>query len=179
VTDWSADGRYLLFEKDTSIGGEYDIWVLPLDGGAAFAYNPTRFDERAATLSPDGHWIAYVTSESGTYEVVVQSFPDPAVRRVQASANGGYAPRWAGGGAELYYYDLTGAIVRVSLTADRSIVHSDRVAQAPGPYQWAVTASGEWLIGFAPRAGDEGLGAAGGNHFPIYVTVGWAAAVGH
>jgi hypothetical protein len=58
-------------------------------------------------------------------------------------------------------------------------VHSDRVAQAPGPYQWAVTASGEWLIGLAPRAGDEGLGAAGGNHFPIYVTVGWAAAVGH
>jgi len=179
VTDWSADGRYLLFEKDTSIGGEYDIWVLPLDGGPAFAYNPTRFDERAATLSPDGHWIAYVTSESGTYEVVVQSFPDPAVRRVQASANGGYSPRWAGGGAELYYYDLTGAIVRVSLTADLSIVHSDRVAQEPGPYQWAVTASFDWLIGRAPRAGDEGLGAAGGNHFPIYVTVGWAAAVGH
>jgi len=53
------------------------------------------------------------------------------------------------------------------------------VAQAPGAYQWGVTASGGWLIGFAPRAGDEGLGAAGGNHFPIYVTVGWAAAVGH
>jgi len=177
VTDWSPDGRYLLFEKDTSIGGQYDIWVLPLDGGEAFAYNPTRFDERAATLSPDGHWIAYVTGESGILEVVVQSFPNPAVRRVQVSANGGYAPRWAAGGAELYYYDLAGAVVRVSLTADLSIVHSDRVAQAAGPYQWAVTATGEWLLGLGPRIGDEGVAAAGGNHFPIYVTVGWAAAI--
>jgi eukaryotic-like serine/threonine-protein kinase len=177
VTDWSADGRYLFFEKDTSLGGDYDIWVLPLEGGEAFAYNPTRFDERAATLSPDGHWIAYATSESGNYEIVVQSFPDPGVRRVRISANGGYAPRWARGGAELYYYDLTGSIVRVSLTDDLAIAHSERVGRAPTPYQWAVTANGERLLGLAPKIGDEGAGADGGKHFPIYVTVGWAAAI--
>src|SRR6185503_11853167 len=89
VTDWSADGRFLVFEKDSHIGGDNDIWLLPLSGGDAFAYRPTAFDERSAKLSPDGRWIAYVTSESGVYEVVVQSFPDPAARRVQISANGG------------------------------------------------------------------------------------------
>jgi Tol biopolymer transport system component len=177
VTDWSADGRYLVFEKDTGIGGDYDIWVLPLEGGEAFAYNPTRFDERSARISPDGHWIAYETNESGVYEVVVQSFPDPGVRRVQISANGGNTPRWARGGAELYYYDLAGAIVRVSLTQEMSIAHSERVAQAGWPYQWAVTANAERLLGLVLNARDESAAASRGSLFPIYVTLGWTAAM--
>lgn len=177
VTDWSADGRYLVFEKDTHIGGDYDIWVLPLAGGEAFAYNPTRFDERSARISPDGRWIAYVTAESGVYEVVVQSFPDPSVRRVQVSANGGYAPRWARGGAELYYYELTGTIVRVSLTSELSVGHSARVGQAAGPYQWGVTGDGERVLTLTVAPQDGRVATARGDDFPIYVTVGWESAV--
>jgi Tol biopolymer transport system component len=177
VTDWSADGRYLVFEKDTCIGCDYDIWLLPLAGGDAFAYNPARFDERSARLSPDGRWIAYVTSESGAYEVVVQSFPDPSVRRVQISANGGYAPRWTRGGAELFYFELTGALVRVSLTSELSVGPSVRVGQAAGPYQWGVTRDGERLLTF-PATRQEGRGApARGDAFPIYVTLGWESSV--
>jgi Tol biopolymer transport system component/DNA-binding winged helix-turn-helix (wHTH) protein len=177
LTDWSPDGRFLVFERDSHVGGDYDIWLLPLAGGDAFAYRPTDFDERAAKLSPDGRWMAYVTSESGVYEVVVQSFPDPAVRRMQISANGGYAPRWARDGAELYYYDLAGAIVRVSLTADAAIKSAERVAAAPAPYQWGVTADGARLLALALTRDDRGVGGQRGKDFPIYVTLEWDSAI--
>ena len=153
VTDWSADGRLILFERDSCIGCAYDIWVLPTDEGTQpFAYIESDFDERSAKLSPDGRWIAYMTSESGIYEVVVQSFPDPANGKLQFSSNGGSAPRWARGGKELYYYDVTGSIVRVPLSTDGALQAGDpvRVAAAPGGNRWGVSADGERLLIASP-----------------------------
>ncbi len=66
VTDWSDDGRFILFEQDSCLGCDSDIWVLPRSGGAEpYAFASTQFDELSAVLSPDGRWIAYVTYESG------------------------------------------------------------------------------------------------------------------
>lgn len=96
---------------------------------------------------------------------------------MQVSANGGYAPRWARGGAELYYYELTGTIVRVSLTSELSVGHSARVGQAAGPYQWGVTGDGERVLTLTVAPQDGRVVAARGDDFPIYVTVGWESAV--
>jgi Tol biopolymer transport system component/DNA-binding winged helix-turn-helix (wHTH) protein len=176
VTDWSADGRFIVFEKDACVGCGYDIWVLPMSGDhEPFAYTNTPFDERAARLSPDGRWLAYSTSESGIYEVVVQSFPDPAQGKWQISANGGSGPQWARDGQELYYYDVTGSIVRVQVATDAvfEVGRAVRVSEAAAAYQWDVTADGGRLLKTAPAVMDSPTAPSGAGRFPITVILNW------
>ena len=101
-TDWSRDGRYLIYvliDPKT----RYDLWVLPLsDGGRPFPFLQTPFDERAGTVSPNGRWIAYVSNELGRDEIYVRPFPQGA-GKWQVSTAGGTQPRWRSNGSELFY----------------------------------------------------------------------------
>ena len=57
----------------------------------------------ALTVSPDGRWIAYVSDETGEFEVWLESL-DPSVRRRwNVSSGDGFAPRWSREGRELVY----------------------------------------------------------------------------
>jgi dipeptidyl aminopeptidase/acylaminoacyl peptidase len=101
--DWSRDGRYLIEEvlDDPKTGN--DIWVLPLLGDRKpFPYLRSSFNEHNAKLSPDGHWLAYVSNETKRDEVYVQSFPTPG-GKWQISANGGGSPVWSKDGKELFF----------------------------------------------------------------------------
>ena len=83
-TDWSRDGRIVLFtSRDPKTG--FDIWALPLDG-KPLPIVQTAFDEQAAQFAPDGHWIAYQSNESGVAEVYVRPFPGPGERLPSPSA---------------------------------------------------------------------------------------------
>ena len=57
--DWSADGRFLLYD-DLDPKRGFDIWALPLEGDPKepFAVVQTDFDEGLAQFSRDGTWIA-------------------------------------------------------------------------------------------------------------------------
>ena len=61
-----------------------------------------RFNESAPQFSPDGHWLAYVSDESGRYETYVQPYPGPGGKR-QISTDGGTEPVWNRNGRELFY----------------------------------------------------------------------------
>src|SRR5690606_29511852 len=54
-------------------------------------------------LSPDGRWLAYVSSETGRREVYLVPYPDVGAVREQVSSQGGAEPRWTRGGRELIY----------------------------------------------------------------------------
>jgi len=105
-SDWSRDGRYLLFTQvDPKTRG--DIWVLPDPGGSAatgqpFVFQRTNAMETQAQLSPDGKWIAYVSNESDASEIYVRPFPT-GPGRWKVSTGGGVEPRWRNDGRELYY----------------------------------------------------------------------------
>jgi WD40-like Beta Propeller Repeat len=62
-----------------------------------------QFSEIHPTVSPDGHWIAYTSDESGIQEVYVRAFPGTAAGRWQVSNGGGFQPRWSSDGRELYF----------------------------------------------------------------------------
>jgi hypothetical protein len=64
--------------------------------------------------------MAYSTNDSGTYQIVVQSFPDPNGGRWQITAQGGVEPKWRRDGRELYYLALDGKLMSVPLKADRT-----------------------------------------------------------
>jgi serine/threonine-protein kinase len=53
-------------------------------------------------FSPDGRWLAYVSNESGRYEIYVQPYPGPG-GKWQISTEGGTEPAWNYNGRELFY----------------------------------------------------------------------------
>jgi hypothetical protein len=65
--------------------------------------------ERAASISPDGDWVAYSSNESGREEVYVRAFPQPS-DKIPISESGGTEPRWSPNGRTLYYREGTALV---------------------------------------------------------------------
>jgi len=108
-SSWSPDGQVLAF-FEVNPATQRDIWVLrmgePSAGsgqvGKVQPFLRTRFDEAVPRFSPDGRWLAYISNESGRYEIYVQPFPGPG-GKWQISTEGGTEPVWNRNGRELFY----------------------------------------------------------------------------
>ncbi len=76
-------------------------------------------------FSPDGRWLAYEGSESGSYEVYVRPFPGPG-GKWQISTGGGVLPKWSRNGKELFYRTTDSKIMVVNYTASSDSFHADK-----------------------------------------------------
>lgn len=113
-SDWSPDGRFLLFRSVDPVTS-HDLWALPLDGRRQpFPVVRTNFVEAFGQFSPDGQWIAYQSNETGRDEVYVQPFPGPGPK-LQISTQGGAQMRWRRDGKELFYLALEGRMMAVQI----------------------------------------------------------------
>jgi Tol biopolymer transport system component len=118
ATDWSRDGRQLLFRSLDRISGIHDVWTTPIEQPTPAPVLATAADERDAQWSPDERWIAYQSDESGRAEIYLQRFPGPG-GKVRISTGGGTQVRWRADGRELFYVtpDNELAAVAVALPA--------------------------------------------------------------
>jgi len=98
---WSPHGERLAF-IEISPTTAADIWVLQLSDRKAQPFLQTPAYESAAQFSPDGHWLAYGSDESGRREIYVQPYPGPG-GKWQISIDGGNEPVWNRNGRELFY----------------------------------------------------------------------------
>lgn len=113
-TDWSRDGRYVVYVS-TNPQTKQDVWTLPMEGGGKpIPIVTSPFNEIQARVSPDGRWIAYASDETGRWEVYLQSFPVPGNKQV-VSIGGGGQPQWRGDGRELFYLALDRTLMSVPL----------------------------------------------------------------
>ena len=178
-TDWSRDGRFILYENDDP-NSRTDLWVLPLFGDKKpELFLQTPFAEQHARFSPDGKWIAYVSDESRTAEVYVQSFP-PSGGKWQVSTKGGFTPRWRRDGKELFYLapdrrimsvDVKAAGTTFEVSTARALFEAPvDVASAAAANRYDVSADGQRFLVNAPV---ENTGSA-----PITVVVNWNAGLG-
>ena len=107
-TSWSPGANAIAFiQRPTP--DTFGIYVLLMDGPSA--RKPSLFLESRDVLwhpdfSPDGHWIAYVSSESGRSEVYIQPFPGPGAK-TQVSTAFGSEPIWTAHGRELLFRGAT------------------------------------------------------------------------
>jgi serine/threonine-protein kinase len=137
-TSWHPSGKFLVFEQQ-STQTTSDLLILPLESSAAGfkAGKPAVFlnsprVECEAAFSPDGRWLAYVSSESGTYELFVRAFPGPG-GKWQVSTGGGRFPTWSRAGKRLFYR-----------SSDRKLMVSDYVVEGGSfhsgkPQVWSAT----------------------------------------
>ena len=98
----SPDGHTLAFIRQTSESGG-DIYVLSLEGDPQpRPVVKTPGYDGGGEFSPDGRWMAYVSNESGQFEVYLRPYPGPD-RKKQVSTQGGTHPKWNRNGKELFY----------------------------------------------------------------------------
>jgi Tol biopolymer transport system component len=118
LTDWSADGRLLSFYAGDT------LYALPLKGKRnATEIERTEFSTIGGRFSPDRRFIAYLSDESGKYEVYVRPFAAtadgavlPTAQRWQISRQGAQGMIfWQQGGKGISYLAADGSVVAVDV----------------------------------------------------------------
>ncbi len=113
-TSVTPDGAWVIFRDGEPQG--FDVSRLAL--GPGHRIEPllhTPFSEQNGEVSPDGRWLAYQSNDSGRAEIWVRPFVDVNGGRWQVSAAGGFQPLWSRDSQEMFYRDLTGAVMRVAV----------------------------------------------------------------
>lgn len=98
---FSPDGKLLAFMQLSPTAG-YDLRILRLSDHTIQPVAAVKANRSVPAFSPDGRWLAYISDESGRYEVYVQPYPGPG-GKYQISAEGGTEPVWNPNGKELFY----------------------------------------------------------------------------
>ena len=149
---FTPDGSRLIVYEDFK-----DLGVLELahpDRGLEPLLH-SRFDERAAVVSPDGHWFAHESNESGRFEIWIRSFPDVTGRREQVSNGGGRFPHWsATGSGELFYVDPNGMMMSAAVTLQPTLTvgtvtplfRTEKPPDGPSGTPYDVASDGRFLI---------------------------------
>jgi serine/threonine-protein kinase len=96
--DWFAHG--LLLYHDTV------LWELRPPDKTRTPWMSAPFSQYGARLSPDGHWVAYASTQTGGPEVWIRPYPGPGVP-VRVSSGGGHEPTWSHDGREIFYTNGT------------------------------------------------------------------------
>jgi serine/threonine-protein kinase len=130
-------GQGLAYDSPGVGIGNSVSWTLPLDAAdpdRPKVGKPEKFVASMGarpTFSPDGKWVAYMTSESGTPQIYVRPFPGTEGRWLvssggstqeaglvgPSSGEGGFYAFWSPKGRELFYTNLEGRVMVVSYVA--------------------------------------------------------------
>jgi eukaryotic-like serine/threonine-protein kinase len=186
--DWSPDGRYIVYgvvplQRLTS----GDLWALPLFGDKKPIplVQPKAGIAGAARFSPDGRWLAYTTTESGSSQIVIRPFPETS-KGIWQVPGGGSQPVWRG--REIFYLssDLR-AMMTVPVTAANNQIEFGRPVELfkfpvplpqtnPPQFLFDVTPDGQrFLVNLPANAAAPQTSGAPVPPTPINVVVNWTA----
>ena len=173
-SDWSSDGRSMLYVSGVTAGSTDSLWVLPFVGDR----KPQRFAWLTAPrflswayFSPDGRWVAYGSSESGRSEIYVVP-SDGSAGKWRISRAEGALPRWRRDGREIYYLEGMSKLMAAAVDGRGAAFQVGAVSElfpmealATGARPYDVTPDGQRFLVNARQAG--------ARQAPITVVVNW------
>jgi Tol biopolymer transport system component len=150
--DWSHDGQWLVYSASTA--NAWDVGAVRARDGARRAVVAGPSNEIQGQVSPNDRWLAYVSDESGTWEVYVTAFPS-GEGKWQVSTEGGSQPRWSPDGKELFYLAEDGTLMSAAIRSTGAFAASPprplfrtRALRTVAPFRigYAVGPNGDFLI---------------------------------
>ena len=141
VDSWSPDGRTLAIHHHPP-QGPVSMQMVSMDGSdpTPQVFLQRGFGNEAATFSPDGRYVAYVSTETGQAEIYIRPYPGPGGQET-VSVGGGREPVWTKSG-EVFYRSRTGErMMAVSVTAQPALKVGRPVPLFEGPYYVSPTGS--------------------------------------
>jgi serine/threonine protein kinase len=160
-TSISPDGKFLLYHTTGDPKTANDLWILPDPMGTPGAAKPYPFlksqsNEANGQFSPDGHWIAYSSDETGRYETYVAPFLGSGGKR-QISTSGGAFPRWRADGKEIFYIAPDQKLMAAEIAFKDGGIQTGEVRPLFGAlsigvgYQFDVSLDGQRILAITPR----------------------------
>ena len=162
--DWSRDGKYITFNAGV---GQVDLWVLNLEDGESSAIVSSEFDAGYARFSPGSNWIAYLSNETGKYDLYLTRFPTGEGKWQLSKDGADWLIGWNSAGTELYYLDLEGDLSSVKVELGDQVV-----ADIPSKL-FAARAGNAWANLPDDRGFILGVPGDAGEDFPITLIVNW------
>ena len=110
-TSFSPDGSQAFFSEIPRLSfGESKIFSLNMSPeGETEKLFESDFFESAASISPNGRWLAYRSNESGSQQIHVRPYPATNTNRWQVSIEGGNDPQWSADSEQLFFRRSLGA----------------------------------------------------------------------
>ena len=108
---WSRDGLILIEFNDSKLKWGFGVFSVVDRQFRRLVQTP--FMDVAPTFSPDGRWIAFMSDQSGRFEIYVMSLATK--QQWQVSTDGGAFPRWARDGGEIYFLNAQQEMLSVSV----------------------------------------------------------------
>jgi Tol biopolymer transport system component len=132
-SSWARDGTSIVVTAEDRGAGRgvrnRDLLVVRA-GQKPVPLLATPADERAASISPDGHWFAYASSVSGREEIYVRPFEGGGAT-IPVSSEGGTFPRWPRQDA-IYFLGAKG-IMRAPITMNPLRIGTPALATSVPP----------------------------------------------
>jgi eukaryotic-like serine/threonine-protein kinase len=157
-TDFSPDGRYLLYNSGSLPRGIADVMVLDTATGKSAAVVASSFAETEGRFSPDGRWIAFTSNATGRPEIYMSPFPATG-EKARISVAGGTNPSWSADAREIYYRDPAGTLVAVPVKSPGEVgkpvaLFTTLSPPLSGRRLYAATRDGRFLVlkELSPRA---------------------------